>query len=182
VSENVGDRLRAIRTRFGLSQRALAKRAGVPSSTVSLVEAGRTSPSIGSLKRLLDAVEVSLAEFFSFDLPESGQVFFRHDELAEISSGPISFKQVGGPRPNARIQIMHETYAPGTDTGKVLYSHEGEEGGLILSGRLEVTVGDHKRVLKAGEAYLFPSTEPHRFRNVGTEPCVVISACSPPTF
>ena len=51
----IGPRLRALRDRLGLSQRALARKAGVPSSTVSLVESGRTSPSVGSLKRLLDA-------------------------------------------------------------------------------------------------------------------------------
>lgn len=57
----IGPRLRALRDRLGLSQRALARKAGVPSSTVSLVESGRTSPSVGLLKRLLDAAGVSWA-------------------------------------------------------------------------------------------------------------------------
>lgn len=181
MDQEVGARLRAVRSRLGLSQRALAKRAGVPSSTVSLIEGGRTSPSVGSLKRLLDAAGLSLGEFFNLDLPATGQVFFRKDELTEISRGEVSYRQVGHGLPSS-LQILHEVYQPGADSGRVLLTHAGEEGGLIIEGRLEVTVGEQVRVLKAGDAYLFPSTIPHRFRNVGAEPCVLVSACTPPSF
>jgi mannose-6-phosphate isomerase-like protein (cupin superfamily) len=61
-----------------------------------------------------------------------------------------------------------------------MLSHASREGGVVLSGRLEVTVGTEVRVLTAGEAYLFDSRIPHRFRNVGEEPCEVVSACTPP--
>ncbi|HEX8233582.1 MAG TPA: cupin domain-containing protein [Caulobacteraceae bacterium] len=181
MEQEVGARLRAVRAKLGLSQRALAKRANVPSSTVSLIEGGRTSPSVGSLKRLLDAAGLSLGEFFNMDLPDSGQVFFRRDELTEISKGNVSYRQVGHGT-TSTLQILHEVYQPGADSGRVLLTHEGEEGGLIIEGRLEVTVGDQVRVLKAGDAYLFRSTTPHRFRNVGAEMCVVVSACTPPSF
>lgn len=52
----------------------------------------------------------------------------------------------------------------------------------MLSGRLEVTVDDERRILGAGDAYYFESRRPHRFRCVGPVPCEVISACTPPTF
>lgn len=182
MDHEVGSRLRTVRTRLGITQRALARRAGVPSSTVSLIEGGRTNPSIGSLKRLLDAAGLSLAEFFSFDLVTEAQVFFRADELAEISSGDVSYRQVGAGAGLSTLQILHETYQPGSDSGRVMLTHEGEEGGIIIQGRLEVTVGEQTRVLKAGEAYLFKSTTPHRFRNVGDGVCIVVSACTPPTF
>lgn len=181
LDHDIGMRLRAVRKRLSLSQRALAKRAGVPSSTVSLIESGQTNPSIGSLKRLLDAAEMSLGEFFNLEVSALDQVFFRADELHEISRGKISYRQVGMPGAST-IQMLHETYQPGSDSGRVLLTHEGEEGGIIIQGRLEVTVGDQVRVLKAGEAYLFSSKTPHRFRNVGDEICVSISACTPPTF
>jgi len=178
----VGSRLRAVRQKLGLSQRSLARRAGVPSSTVSLIEGGRTNPSVGSLKRLLDAAGLSLGEFFSFDLPSESQVFFRHDQLAEISQGDVSYRQVGAGVGLSTLQILYETYQPGAESGRVMLTHEGEEGGLIIQGRLEVTVGGQTRVLNAGEAYLFPSTTPHRFRNVGEDACIVVSACTPPSF
>jgi mannose-6-phosphate isomerase-like protein (cupin superfamily) len=46
---------------------------------------------------------------------------------------------------------------------------------------LEVTVGDQTRVLRSGDAYQFDSRVPHRFHNPGREPCVLVSACTPPT-
>jgi mannose-6-phosphate isomerase-like protein (cupin superfamily) len=60
--------------------------------------------------------------------------------------------------------------------------HESEEGGVVVHGRLEVTVGSERRVLGPGDAYYFDSRVPHRFRNAGDEECVVVSANSPPSF
>jgi mannose-6-phosphate isomerase-like protein (cupin superfamily) len=60
--------------------------------------------------------------------------------------------------------------------------HEGEEGGVVISGRIEVTVDDQRRILGPGDAYYFESRQPHRFRCVGPNPCEVVSACTPPTF
>mgnify|MGYP003678343008 CR=1 FL=1 len=162
----VGPKLRVLRARLGLSQRALARKAGIPSSTVSLIESGKSSP---------------LGEFFSQDSDPRPRVFFRSDELMEIAQGEVSYRQLGQGQPSS-LQILHETYQPGADSGRVPLSHKGEEGGLLISGRLEVTVGDQIRVLKAGDGYLFSSLLPHRFRNPGREPCVVVSACTPPSF
>jgi len=61
-------------------------------------------------------------------------------------------------------------------------THDGEEGGIVVSGRLEVTVDDERRILDPGDAYYFESRRPHRFRCVGAKACEVISACTPPTF
>ena len=182
MEQEVGVRLRTVRVQLGLSQRGLAKKAGVPSSTVSLIETGRISPSVGSLKRILDAAGLSLGEFFNFDVAPQEQVFFRHEELSEISRGEVSYRQVGAGSSVSSLQILYEVYQPGSDSGRVLLTHEGEEGGLVIEGALEVTVGDQTRVLKHGDAYLFRSTTPHRFRNVGDTPCIVVSACTPPTF
>jgi transcriptional regulator with XRE-family HTH domain len=181
MDSDVGPRLRALRTRLGLSQRALAKRAGVPSSTVSLIEGGHTNPSIGSLKRLVDAAGISLGDFFNLEVRDENQVFFKAGDLVEISRGDVSYRQVGAAGASS-IQILYETYQPRSDSGRVLLSHEGEEGGIVISGKLEVTVGDQTKVLRAGEAYLFKSVTPHRFRNVTEDVCVVISACTPPSF
>ena len=67
-------------------------------------------------------------------------------------------------------------------TGRVPLTHDGEEGGIVVSGRLEVTVDDERRILDPGDAYYFTSAIPHRFRNTGHEPCEIVSASTPPTF
>ena len=67
-------------------------------------------------------------------------------------------------------------------TGATMLTHRGEEGGLVISGQIEVTVGDQRRVLGPGDAYYFASAVPHRFRNRGRERCEIISASNPPTL
>ncbi len=180
--ENIGHRLKTLRAHQGLSQRKLAAAAGVSNATISLIEHGRTDPSMGLLKRILDAMGVSFAEFFSADERKLEKHFFMHDDLSKISTGPISFMQVGNDLSDKQLQILHERYQPGADTGQSMLSHNAEEGGIVLSGRLEVTVADRVQILGKGDAYLFNSRLPHRFRNTGSEDCVLVSACTPPSF
>ena len=83
---NVGDKLKAIRKKHGLSQRELAAKAGLTNGTISLIEKNRTSPSVASLKSLLDAIPISMAEFFAIlEEDDSAKVFYRAEELTEIS-------------------------------------------------------------------------------------------------
>jgi transcriptional regulator with XRE-family HTH domain len=180
--ENIGLRLMHLRTSKSLSQRKLAKASGVSNATISLIENGRTDPSMGLLKRILESLGVSFAEFFAADSMTDGKYFYAHDELSEISTGPISFLQIGSDLSNSQLQILYERYEPGADTGQSMLSHDAEEGGIIIKGRLEVTVSEQVRTLSAGDAYRFSSKLPHRFRNTGNEVCLLVSACTPPTF
>jgi transcriptional regulator with XRE-family HTH domain len=179
---DVGSHLRAVRTMYGLSQRELAKRAGVTNGLISLIEQNRVSPSVSSLKKVLDGIPMSLAEFFTLDLTASPQVFYQGEELTDLGDRTVSLRLVAARRPNRAMSVMHERYAPGADTGADMLRHEGEEGGVVVRGRIELTVGGESRVLGPGDAYYFTSAIPHRFRNVGTEPCEIISASTPPTF
>ncbi len=180
--DNIGLRLKTLRTSRGLSQRKLAAASGVSNATISLIEHGRTDPSIGLLKRILESLGVSFAEFFASVSMTEGKYFYRRNELSEISSGPISYLQVGSDLSNSQLQILYERYRPGADTGQSMLSHDAEEGGIVLQGRLEVTVGDQVQTLSAGDAYRFNSHLPHRFRNTGNEECITVSACTPPSF
>jgi transcriptional regulator with XRE-family HTH domain len=180
--ENLGPRLKSLRSHQGLSQRKLATISGVSNATISLIEHGRTDPSMGMLKRILDAMGVSFTEFFSADDRQAEKYFYAGEELSEISSGPIAYLQIGSDLSDSQLQILYERYQPGADTGQSMLSHNAEEGGIILSGRLELTVGEQVQTLSAGDAYLFNSRIPHRFRNTGSEECVLVSACTPPSF
>ena len=180
--DDVASGLKRLRIRRGLSQRKLAALSGVSNATISLIEHWRTDPSLGLLKRVLDAMGVSFAEFFSSHSGAQDKFFYTSDELSEIGSGLISYKQVGGDLLDSKLQILHERYRPGADTGQSMLSHEAEEGGIVLEGRLEVTVGDQVRTLSPGDAYRFNRRLHHRFRNTGSEDCIVVSACTPPSF
>ena len=180
--DDIGIRLRKVRGLHRLSQRSLARRAGVSNAMISLIENGRSNPSIGMLRQVLDGIPMSMAEFFAMEVEDEQKVFFGHEELPEIGSRSISYRQVGSNLKDHKLQMLHERYAPGADTGQTMLSHEAEEAGLIVTGHLEVTVGEETRLLGPGDAYLFDSRLPHRFRNPGKIECVLVSACTPPSF
>ncbi len=179
---SVGKRLRHIRDMYGLSQRELARRSGLTNGTISLIEQDLVSPSISSIKRVLDGFPISLSDFFGSIFETEQPAFFKSNQLTEIAGGPISFRQVGDNLKQRSLQVLHERYEPGSDTGKAMISHPGEESGIIISGQIELTVGGHVETLGEGEAYYFNSRLPHRFRNTTSKNCVIVSACTPPTF
>ncbi|MBD3895156.1 cupin domain-containing protein [Halomonas sp. ML-15] len=179
---DVGARLKQLRLRAALSQRELAKRAGVTNSTISLIEQNSVSPSVSSLKKILDAMPVSISEFFAGEQTSQEQVFYRASELTEIGDGQLSWRLVGARRPNRSMSIIYERYPPGADTGADMLEHDGEEGGVVVAGTIELTVDGEARLLTAGDAYYFDSRLPHRFRNVSDSECVIVSANNPPSF
>ena len=181
---DVGVRLQSIRKLKGLSQRELAKRAGVTNSTISMIEKNSVSPSISSLKKVLAGIPMSLVEFFSLDVePDNqSQVVYRAADLTDICSGAITMKLVGKAHPSRAISFLDEIYPSGSDTGDEMYSHEGEEAGMLVEGKLELTVGEEVFILEPGDSYYFESSKPHRFRNPFEGPARLISATTPANF
>ncbi|MDH4125844.1 MAG: cupin domain-containing protein [Gammaproteobacteria bacterium] len=182
MDQQIGRRLHAIRTRLALSQRQLARVSGVANATISQIEAGKLNPTVSMLKKVLDGIPMSLGEFFADHGESAERIFFRAGQLTEIADGGVSFRQVGANLRNKSIQLLQESYQPGAGTGRHAIRHEGEECGIVLKGRLEVTVADQVAVLTAGDAYYFRSEQPHQFRNTGNEVCELITACTPPSF
>jgi transcriptional regulator with XRE-family HTH domain len=179
---DVGTHLKAVRQMYGLSQRELAKRAGVTNGLISLIEQNRVSPSVSSLKKVLDGIPMSLADFFTLDIGGQPQVFFPRQELTDIGSAGVELRLVASRLPKRSMSILHERHAPNSDTGEEMLTHAGEEGGVVVKGRIELTVLGETHILGPGDAYYFKSTLPHRFRNFGREECEIVSASSPPSF
>ena len=180
ASAGVGARLRFLRDMHGLSQRELARRAGLTHATIGAIERDAISPSVGSLRKILDSLPMTLSQFFALDPAGETQVFFGNAELLEVGGGGISLRQVGRNLQGRPLQVLLERYAPGAETAKAPYSHSGDEGGVVIQGQVEVTVGGSTRVLGPGDGYLFSSRLPHKFRNVGDDEAVVVSANTPP--
>jgi transcriptional regulator with XRE-family HTH domain len=179
---DVGARLRDLRLRYNLSQRALAKLAGVSNATISMIEANRASPSISALKQILSGFPIGLAEFFAEGSGEEEKVVFRAIELTEIAGGAISYRQVGANLAGHALQMIHERYKPGADSGRHPLQHQGEEAGIVIKGRLALEVAGRRFELNPGDAYVFDSRKPHMFKNIGEGELVLVSACTPPSF
>jgi transcriptional regulator with XRE-family HTH domain len=183
MSIEVATRLQYIRKKNGLSQRELAKRAGVTNGTISLIEQNRVSPSVGSLKKLLECIPMSLAEFFTFEVEADRSVVSRRADMPNLGNESIEFYLAGAGVKDRNMGILREVYQPLADTGPEMLVHTGHEGGVIVSGQIELTVEGATWLLDPGDSYYFESRLPHRFRNPSAEHvCEIVSANSPPSF
>jgi transcriptional regulator with XRE-family HTH domain len=172
----IGEKLKNLRKDRGLTQKDLADNAGVTGGMISIMESNKVSPSVATLMKVLSALNVSPGEFFQQDSTVTKKFFFNDDELINIGTGNIILKLVGGKNAGCEIGLLKETYPPGSDTGSEMISFEGQEGGFIIQGEIEVTIGDQKQILKSGQAYYFDTSIPHRFQNLSKEVCEIISA------
>jgi mannose-6-phosphate isomerase-like protein (cupin superfamily) len=134
---------------------------------------------------LVQALGCTLSEFFAAEerQEEAGNgVVFRASELVSVvSQKGLRFLGLPGQGSSRVIQLLYETYAPKYgDSGDAPYSHDGEEGGFCIAGTVEITVAGRREILGPGDAYYYSSRLPHRWRNIGKVPAIVVSACTPP--
>lgn len=179
----IGLHVRELRRRRQLSSRGLAARAGISHSTISLIERDRMSPSVDTLGAIVDALGTTLVEFFSgLRTAYSYSPVYAPDEFVEIGNPEeISYLAIGFNQPSRAMQMLVETYAPGADTGEI-FAHDAQEGGFVLEGAIELTVGNEVYLLTEGHGYYFDSNLPHRFRNVGAGVARIMSAITPPSY
>src|ERR1044072_6469991 len=103
---DVGARLKHVRELHGLSQRELARRAGVTNGLISLIEQNRVSPSVGSLKKVLDGVPLSLAEVFTLDVTSAAEVCSGADVLVDFGGEGASLRLVAAQRAGRQLTVL----------------------------------------------------------------------------
>jgi transcriptional regulator with XRE-family HTH domain len=176
----VGSRLKAVREAAGLSQRELAKRAGVTNATISMIEQEAHAPSLASLHRLLAAIPISLADFFSLPVSQKNALFYNEGDLAVVSRGAADLRVLGSERREKRLQMFLERYKPGAGTGDDPIIFDGETAVIVIEGTIEVEADGEVRRLTKGGGYQLFGRVPYRLRNVGRTIAVIACACTPP--
>ena len=176
----VGARLKAVREKAGISQRELAKRAGVTNTTVSLIELEAHAPSLASLHRILAAIPISIADFFALPTSQQNVLFYDAKDLAVVTRGAVDLRVLGSERRDKKLQLFIERYQPGAGTGSEPLSHDGETAVVVIKGTIEVVVGGKKRVITSGGGYQLFGHQPYRLTNVGKIVAIVACACTPP--
>ena len=178
-SVDFGTRLKTIREYNGLSQRELAKRAGVPHSSISMIEQGLNSPSINSLAKILGGIPMSIAHFFSCDISHLKEQIFRAADLRATQrtiSNTISVQTI--PLQNTMTSARFEkvAYAVGSDTGDAPQYSTQAISGFILSGSIELTLNSEVAQLVSGDAFSLGITQAYRLRNLSQfEDCIILT-------
>lgn len=178
VSVNIGERLRELREAHNISMRALATKSGLSANALSMIERGRTSPSVSTLYKLADALGVSITSFFGSDAERKQVVFLKADERRRVSFTRGIFEGLGGEQFVGRVEPFLLTLENSANSGPNNMSHTGHEFVFCLRGQLEYQVERQIYQLSAGDSLLFAAQLKHRWKNPGrtvTTALIIIS-------
>jgi len=175
----VGDRLRDIRSGLGLSIRALAEMSGLNVNTLSLIENGRTSPSVSTLQQLAQSLNVPITAFFETDHGKKTVVFQKHGARPRATFTYGSMEDMGAGMPRFGAEPLIVTLNPGADSGKAPIVHTGREFVYCVEGQIAYTIDAESYVLEPGDSLLFEAYLPHHWRNLGTTPARAVLVLCP---
>ena len=178
----LGSRIRSLRQARHLTLRDVAERAGVTESFLSQVERDVTSPSIATVHRIARALDLSIAQLFS-EQPSTGRVVRREARRRVSYPGLRAVDDFLTSNMAGRLQVILSTIEPGGGTGAEPYTLDSdEEVVVVLSGVLDLWVGEEHYMLREGDAITFPSRLPHWNANHGETPASVLFCLTPPSF
>jgi transcriptional regulator with XRE-family HTH domain len=164
---DVGGHLRILRAQQDLSLRALAEMSGLNVNTLSLIENGRTSPSVSTLQQLARALGVPIAAFFEMDEPPQDVVFQKCGQRPRAAFAHGTAEDMGAGMTLHGGQPLLVTLQPGTDSGPSPIVHTGYEFVYCLEGQLTYAVRDYRYILEPGDSLIFEAHLPHRWGNPG---------------
>jgi transcriptional regulator with XRE-family HTH domain len=179
---DVGERLREIRRQRRATLRTVADRSGLSESFLSQVERGRSNASIGSLRRIAEALGVTVADLFEPSGPPGPRVL-RRNERPALSFGVLGRKLLLTPRPLQALEVFVGELDVGGSTGVAPYSHgDSEELFVVLNGSVQLSLGDEVHDLETGDSIVYRSSVPHRITNVGDQLAEAMWVITPPSY
>jgi transcriptional regulator with XRE-family HTH domain len=182
AARELGQRIREVRRGKGMTLRDAADAAGVSESFLSQVERGLANPSVASLRRIADAMNERVASFFVGDAP-SGMLVRAKERRRLVHPMGMLEDYLLTPPTARRLQIIYCVAGPGEGSGEERYTHVAdEECVVVLSGRLDVGIGDETYHLDSGDTLLLDPKDPHSFHNPGPEPATMLWVQTPPLF
>ncbi len=190
---DLGKEIRQLRKVRGLTLQQLAQKTGRSLGFLSQVERNLSKPSVAALQDISEALSVHIGWFFHDEPPVEGeekQFIVRAANRRRLTYSALAGTEYLGLHDHllstnldSELALGISRYEPGASTGDDCYQHNGEEAGLVLSGKLELTIENKRYLLKVGDSFSFKSDSKHRYFNPSTtEDCVVVWANTPVTL
>ena len=174
LTVDVGSRLRQLRQERGKSMRALARTSGLSTNALSMIERGRTSPSVSTLYKISDALEVPITAFFRLEPPKHEIVYRKASERKRITFPRGIWEGLGGEAFIGHVEPFMLTLEGGACSGPFGMLHTGHEFVMCLTGRVEYEVEDQTYTLEPGDSLIFAAQLRHRWCNPTEEPATAI--------
>jgi len=181
---SLGNAIRTHRKQENMTLLDLAKRAGFSISYLSQIERNLLTPSIDTLRRLAEELGIPAGQLMLKDArqPNSPVAVVRRSERKQLAfPGSNIHYELLTPDMRRRASLLWVKAPPGSESGP-LFSHEGEDGVVVLKGAIEVEVGSVWHHLEAGDSIYFNAGIPHRWRNSGGVSAEAVWLSTPPSF
>ncbi len=170
----VGKRLKDLRTERGYSLRILAERSGLNINTLSLIENGKSSPSVSTLQQLSQALEVPIAAFFESEPLKKEIVFTKAEHRPTQTFGSTKMQNLARDLIDNAVQPFIVTLQAGMGSGDHAIVHTGFEFIYCLSGSIRYQVAQEEYILNTGDSLVFEAHRPHSWENTGGIPTQIL--------
>ena len=183
---NLGDKIRTLRKKLGMTQKELAEQVGLTPSFISQLEKNLISPSLDSLLKLSEKLNTQPIYFLMNG--ESGplqKMVIKPGERSEIhlpglKSNGLKLQLLVSDVLNRRMEPYLLTLKEGAIIEGHFYTHKGDEFAYVMEGELEVEIQDEKHLLRKGDSLYIGATFPSKWANVGKGEAVLLWILSPP--
>lgn len=179
---DIGNRIKQLRIRNDLTLEDLASRCELTKGFLSQLERNLTSPSIQTLEDITQILGVSLSEFFKEDKNEQ-IVFKEEDTFIDEHNGVTTHWIVPNSQKNEMEPIILELNP--NCKSNIIYPHEGEEFGYVLSGKVQLIISNNKKTkftVKKGESFYISGSKEHYINNPFNSKAKILWVCNPPIF
>ncbi|MBM4338465.1 MAG: helix-turn-helix domain-containing protein [Deltaproteobacteria bacterium] len=183
---NLGDKVRTLRKKIGMTQKELAEQVGLTPSFISQLEKNLISPSLDSLLKLSEKLNTQPIYFLveGESGPQQKMVIKsgeRQDiQLPGLKGVDIKLQLLVSDAINRRMEPYLLTIKEGAVIKGHFYKHKGDEFIYVIEGYLEVEFQDEKQILRQGDSLYIGSSIPIRWVNTGKGDAIVLWVLSPP--
>jgi transcriptional regulator with XRE-family HTH domain len=163
---NVGTNLRRLREDRNLTIRALADKSGLAVNTLSLIENGKSSPSVSTLQQLAIALEVPIAVLFETETPKDNVAYTKADRRPRATFDHGILEDLGSGGSIQAVEPFVVSLKPAASSGNQDIVHTGFEFIYCLEGQIAYMIAGRTYLLEPGDSLLFEAHLPHRWQNV----------------
>jgi len=176
---NLGRCLRALREASGFSLRALAEESGLSVNTISLIENGKSTPSVTTLQKISTALQVPIVAFFNSEQNTPKVIYTQVGQRDQTLFRSGYLEDLGLELSMSAFRPFLVTLAPESHSGIDPLIHTGFEFVYCLSGRIAYLIENKRYVLEPGDSIFFEAHLPHCWQNLSVEPSQKILVLCP---
>jgi transcriptional regulator with XRE-family HTH domain len=177
---SIGERIRSRRRALRMTLSDVASQASISEGFLSQIERDRNTASVSTLQRICKVLQLTVGDLFA---PASTPTVHRYSGAQFNRYGENARKVSITPGTNKQVASFIGEFEPYGSTGDNAYAHgESEEFLLVLSGRLEVTIGDQVHILNPLDSVSYSSATPHGSREIDGKPAQALWVMSPPSY